>query len=205
MPTADYYLLTRAHITADYITAQYAGELYDQARSRPEADLRGDLEAGFYFWTLSDSGLRLVHCRVIPLRADQLPDESRGRLDIPPGAVINANHPRPTHFALVEQVLVPSARFERATPALGVRSNVRSICISACQAGRSGHMSAPRVSLCSSGLMSRLMSAAALAADPTVAYQVPMAAWNDQYGGQSCRARQARFLCPHLSSGPADT
>jgi hypothetical protein len=96
MPMADYYLLTRAHITADYITAQYAGELYAQAASRPEADLRGDLEAGFYFWTLSDSGLRLIHCRVIPLRTDQFPDEARLHLDFPPGALASAATPAPT-------------------------------------------------------------------------------------------------------------
>ena len=93
---ADYYLLTRAHITADYITAQYAGELYDQAGSRPEADLRGDLETGFYFWTLSDSGLRLIHCRVTPLHTDQLPDAAPDHTDTPPGTTLNAAHPLPT-------------------------------------------------------------------------------------------------------------
>jgi hypothetical protein len=114
MPMADYYLLTRAHITADYITAQYARELYDRARARPQTALTGDLETGFYFWTLSDAGLRLVHCRVIPLRADQVPDIARRRLDAPPGATVRADllpSPRSPWW-----VVVPSAQDERATP-----------------------------------------------------------------------------------------
>jgi hypothetical protein len=91
MPIADCYLLTRAHITADYITAEYARELYDRASGRPGAALSGDLESGFYFWTLSATGLRLVHCSVIPLHADQLPDGNRRRLDAPPGAAVHAD------------------------------------------------------------------------------------------------------------------
>ena len=91
MPMADYYLLTRARITAEYITAQYARELYDRARARPQAALTGDLETGFYFWTLSDAGLRLIRCRVIPLRTDQVPAAARHRLDAPPGATVRAD------------------------------------------------------------------------------------------------------------------
>jgi hypothetical protein len=112
MPMADYYLLTRAHITADYITAQYARELYDRARARPQAALTGDLETGFYFWTLSDAGLRLVHCRVIPLRTDQVPDIARRRLDAPPCTAVRADLiPSPR----APWRVVPSARSERAT------------------------------------------------------------------------------------------
>jgi hypothetical protein len=81
----DYYLLARASITADYITARRARELYAEAAAQPEADLYGDLATGFYFWLLdSDSGLKLVHCRVTPALTAEVPVEIRQRLDAPP-------------------------------------------------------------------------------------------------------------------------
>ena len=79
---ADYYLIMRARITTDYLTAQRARELYDEARARPHADLRGDLNGGFVYWAVTDeSGLKLVRCRVTPLRADDVPAPIRHRLD----------------------------------------------------------------------------------------------------------------------------
>lgn len=64
----DAYLLSRAGITADRITAAEARRLYDGARDRPGSVLEGDLESGFGFWSLSADGkLRLVRCTVTPL------------------------------------------------------------------------------------------------------------------------------------------
>ncbi|HZP51584.1 hypothetical protein, partial [Actinocrinis sp.] len=63
----DTFLLTRAGITSDYITAAKAQQLYDDARARPESALDGDLETGFGFWLLSADGtVRLVRCTVTP-------------------------------------------------------------------------------------------------------------------------------------------
>jgi hypothetical protein len=64
---SDIYLLVRAGITADYITAAKARQLYANARDRPDAGLEGDLESGFAFWSLSADGkVRLVRCTVTP-------------------------------------------------------------------------------------------------------------------------------------------
>lgn len=80
-----YYLFVRASITADYITARRARELYAEAASQPETDLYGDLATGFYFWSLdAESGLKLVHCRVTPVPAVEVPAEIRHRPDAPP-------------------------------------------------------------------------------------------------------------------------
>ena len=79
---ADYYMIMRARITTDYLTASHARELYDEARTRPHADLRGDFDSGFYYWAFTDeSGLRLIRCRVTPVPADEVPDPVRQRLD----------------------------------------------------------------------------------------------------------------------------
>jgi hypothetical protein len=81
---ADYYLLTRAKITASYITARRAHELYDEARTRPAAELRGNLESGFEYWTTYEDGdLKLVLLQFVPLRADQVPEPIRHRLADP--------------------------------------------------------------------------------------------------------------------------
>ena len=64
----DAFLLSRAGITSDYITADKARQLYDDARGRPESGLEGDLETGFGFWLLSADGtVRLVRCTVTPV------------------------------------------------------------------------------------------------------------------------------------------
>ena len=69
------YLLIRAGITADYITADQARQLYDEARDNSESGLDGTFESGFGFWSLSADGtVRLVHCTVIP--CDPIPDPS---------------------------------------------------------------------------------------------------------------------------------
>ncbi len=81
----DYYLLSRAEITSDYITAHRAHELYAEAQSEPEACLRGDVETGFYFWSVEpETGLRLICYSVIPAHTDGLPADIRERLDAPP-------------------------------------------------------------------------------------------------------------------------
>jgi len=76
----DAYLLIRAGITADYITADQAQQLYDEALDHPESGLDGQLESGFGFWSLSSDGtVRLVRCTVIPCapipahRSDEYP------------------------------------------------------------------------------------------------------------------------------------
>ena len=70
----EYYLLSRAGITADYITASQARELHDEAGARPEAGLEGDLESGFRFWSSETSErVRLVRCVVTPLRDHEVP------------------------------------------------------------------------------------------------------------------------------------
>ena len=67
LPVNDAYLLIRAGITADYITADQAKQLYDEARDHPESGLDGQLDSGFGFWSLSSDGtVRLVRCTVIP-------------------------------------------------------------------------------------------------------------------------------------------
>lgn len=74
----EFYLLSRAGITADYITAGQAQQLYDDARDRPASALEGDLESGFGFWSLStDEQVRLVRCTVVPLRDHEVPDALR--------------------------------------------------------------------------------------------------------------------------------
>ena len=68
MTDAHAYLLDRAGITSDHITADKARQLYDEAHARPESALEGDLETGFGFWLLSaDRTVRLVRCTVTPL------------------------------------------------------------------------------------------------------------------------------------------
>jgi hypothetical protein len=74
----DYYLFSRASITSDHITAHRARELYAEAQSEPEAGLYGDLDTGFYFWSIdTECGLKLVHYRVTPVPADEVPDDIR--------------------------------------------------------------------------------------------------------------------------------
>lgn len=70
----DYYLLDRAGITWDYITARRAGELLTEAQeSKLEIGLCGDLETGFYFWSFDvESGLRLIHYHVTPVPVDDV-------------------------------------------------------------------------------------------------------------------------------------
>jgi hypothetical protein len=80
----DYYLLDRANITADYITTRRARELYTEAQRDPQSDLWGDLETGFYFWSIEpDTGLRLVHYSVTPAATEDVPEDIRERLDEP--------------------------------------------------------------------------------------------------------------------------
>lgn len=82
----DYYLLNRANITTDYITAHRAHELYIKAQSDPTTGLHGDLETGFHFWLFdTESGLKLVHYSVIPAHADEVPEDVREHLtrDVP--------------------------------------------------------------------------------------------------------------------------
>lgn len=80
----DYYLLDRANLTADYITAQRARELYAEAQSQPESGLWGDLETGFYFWSYeAETGLKLVHYSVTPALAEDVPKHVRERQDPP--------------------------------------------------------------------------------------------------------------------------
>jgi hypothetical protein len=90
----DYYMLTRASITMDYITAHRARELYANAQAEPETGLHGDLDTGFYFWAFDmESGLKLIHYRVIPVPTDEVPEDVRDRLhhrpDTPPDAAVN--------------------------------------------------------------------------------------------------------------------
>ncbi len=74
----EYYLLSRAGITADCITASQARQLHDDARARPEAGLEGDLESGFRFWSLdTNERVRLVRCAVTPLRDHEVPAHAR--------------------------------------------------------------------------------------------------------------------------------
>ena len=66
----DFYLLIRASITADYITASRARELYAEAEGEPLSALIGDLETGFAYWVIDpDSGLKLVHHHLVPIHA----------------------------------------------------------------------------------------------------------------------------------------
>lgn len=69
----DYYLFSRAGITRDRVTARRASELLVEAEeNKLETGLFGDLETGFYFWSFdAESGLRLVHCHVTPIPADE--------------------------------------------------------------------------------------------------------------------------------------
>lgn len=85
----DYYLLDRANITSDYITARRASELYSEAQSEPKSDLHGDLQTGFYFWSFdANSGLKLVHYSVIPVHAEDVPEDIRERLVRQPPIVV---------------------------------------------------------------------------------------------------------------------
>lgn len=87
-PDHAYYLLIRASITSDYITARRARELYAEAAAQPETDLYGDLKTGFYFWSFDpESGLKLVHCRVTPVPADEVPADIRHLLPPPPPSI----------------------------------------------------------------------------------------------------------------------
>lgn len=71
---ADFYLLSRAGITADRITARQARRLYDNAAEREDADLEGDYESGFRFWSLSiEEHVRLIRYNVVPLYDHEVP------------------------------------------------------------------------------------------------------------------------------------
>jgi hypothetical protein len=73
----DFYLLIRASLTVDYITARRARELYAEAESEPRSALVGDLDMGFSFWDVDpDSGLLLVHYRLVPLHAADVPTDT---------------------------------------------------------------------------------------------------------------------------------
>ena len=62
----DDYRLYKAGITENGITAARARELYEDARSRPDSDLDGDLATGFHYYATASEGLRLVRCHVLP-------------------------------------------------------------------------------------------------------------------------------------------
>lgn len=73
---ADFYLLSRAGITADCITLRQARRLYDNAAEREDADLEGDFESGFRFWSLSiEQHVRLVRYTVVPLYEHEVSGE----------------------------------------------------------------------------------------------------------------------------------
>jgi hypothetical protein len=83
---ADYFLITRAQITTDYLTADQARKLYAETSAVPESLLHGNLKHGFEFWTLTaDSKVRLVYCTVIPICPDQVPDHIRRCHEAPRG------------------------------------------------------------------------------------------------------------------------
>lgn len=80
----DYYLLNRADITTDYITARRARELYAEAQADPNANLYGDLETCFYFWSFdTETGLKLICYTVTPAEADEVPEDVREQLNTP--------------------------------------------------------------------------------------------------------------------------
>jgi hypothetical protein len=60
------YLFDKARILVDRISEQRARELYEEARTRPDSDLEGDLETGFHYWDAPD-GIKLVRFHVTPL------------------------------------------------------------------------------------------------------------------------------------------
>ena len=62
------YRLSRADIVEATIDADNARELFEQAQSCPDADLKGDLAVGFQFWTTGPDGLRHVRVHVQPIR-----------------------------------------------------------------------------------------------------------------------------------------
>lgn len=81
----DYYLIDRADLYTDYITARRARELYAEAQSDPRSELSGDLESGFYFWSFeADTDLKLIYYTVTPAPAEDVPEEVRERLDASP-------------------------------------------------------------------------------------------------------------------------
>jgi hypothetical protein len=63
----DAYLIDRAGIVRERITATAAGELYADAKARPGSNLAGDLETGFTYWSAVFDDVRLVRCHVHPL------------------------------------------------------------------------------------------------------------------------------------------
>lgn len=67
---ADQYQISRARITEGILSAAQARELFDAARANPNADLDGDLENGFNYWSADADSVRLVRCHVMPLHAD---------------------------------------------------------------------------------------------------------------------------------------
>lgn len=92
----DYYLLSRASITSDYITAHRARELYAEAQREPEASLHGDLDTGFYFWSIdTDCGLKLIHHHVTPVTPDEVPDDIHDLLNAPPTHPPTRDAPNP--------------------------------------------------------------------------------------------------------------
>lgn len=68
-PMAEYYRISRARITEGILSAEQARELFEAARTNPNADLAGDLESGFHYWSTSDA-MQLVRCHVVPLLDD---------------------------------------------------------------------------------------------------------------------------------------
>lgn len=65
----EFYVLRRYGI-AEPIDAERAQRLYIDAQADPHCGLKGDLEAGFEFWTTSD-GVQLVRCTVKPMGEGQ--------------------------------------------------------------------------------------------------------------------------------------
>jgi hypothetical protein len=66
----DAYLIDRAGIVRERITAADAHRLYADAKTRPGSNLAGDLETGFTYWAAVFDDVRLVRCHVHPLAAD---------------------------------------------------------------------------------------------------------------------------------------
>lgn len=79
---AEGYRISRARITEGIISADQAAALLDTAASNPDADLAGDLETGFHYWSTSSDGVQLVRCHVMPLLADDEPTALLVRLRV---------------------------------------------------------------------------------------------------------------------------
>ena len=80
-----FYLVVRASLVHSYIGASLARKLFDEADSRPGSQLDGNLQDGFAYWAVtSDDGLRLVGCQVLPVAAQDVPEDVRARLSAAP-------------------------------------------------------------------------------------------------------------------------